>query len=64
MSSPSLIVALDYPDLRAALELRERLTGVVDFFKVGSELFTAGGPEVVEALRGGGGARLPGSDVP
>jgi len=52
MSSPSLIVALDYPDLRAALELRERLTGVVDFFKVGSELFTAGGPEVVEALRG------------
>ncbi len=51
MSSPSLIVALDYPDPRPALELRERLAGLVDFFKVGSELFTAGGPEVVEALR-------------
>ena len=51
MSPPSLIVALDYPDPRLALELREQLAGVVDFFKVGSELFTAGGPEVVEALR-------------
>lgn len=52
MPSPSLIVALDYSDPRPALELREQLAGVVDFFKVGSELFTAGGPEVVEALRG------------
>ena len=52
MSSTSLIVALDYSDPRPALELREQLAGVVDFFKVGSELFTAGGPAVVEALLG------------
>ncbi|MGH9460031.1 MAG: orotidine-5'-phosphate decarboxylase [Vicinamibacteria bacterium] len=49
-SSPTLIVALDFPDPRPAFELRERLDGLVDFFKVGQELFTVAGPQVVEAL--------------
>jgi orotidine-5'-phosphate decarboxylase len=47
---PDLIVALDSPTLGEALALRERLDSVVDFFKVGKELFTAVGPEVLRAL--------------
>lgn len=47
---PTLIVALDFPDPRPALELRDRLDGLVDYFKVGKELFTVAGPQVVEAL--------------
>jgi orotidine-5'-phosphate decarboxylase len=45
------IVALDYPDARSALELVSRLGDSCRFYKVGSELFTASGPGVVEALR-------------
>jgi orotidine-5'-phosphate decarboxylase len=45
-----LIVALDVPTADAALALREELDGVVDFFKVGKELFTAAGPAVLERL--------------
>ena len=51
---PTLIVALDFPDARSALGLRERLDGVVDFFKVGKELFTVAGPQVVDELRRSG----------
>ena len=47
---PELIVALDVPTLPEALELRDRLEGIVGFFKVGKELFTAVGPEVIRAL--------------
>jgi orotidine-5'-phosphate decarboxylase len=50
MSPPTLIVALDVAEARSALELREKLAGVVDFFKVGSELYTAAGPHVVKEL--------------
>jgi orotidine-5'-phosphate decarboxylase len=50
---PELIVALDVPGLDQALSLREKLDGVVDFFKVGKELFTAEGPGVLRALRPG-----------
>jgi len=48
--TPTLIVALDVSDVDHALALRERLAGLVDHFKVGSELFTSAGPPVVEAL--------------
>lgn len=51
---PTLIVALDVPDSRRALGLRERLDGVVDYFKVGKELFTAAGPQIVETLHRSG----------
>jgi orotidine-5'-phosphate decarboxylase len=47
---PELIVALDVPTLSEALALRDRLEGIVGFFKVGKELFTAAGPEVIRAL--------------
>ncbi len=47
---PELIVALDVPTLPEALVLREKLEGVVGFFKVGKELFTAVGPEVLQKL--------------
>ena len=47
-----LVVALDVPDARAALSLVERLGPTADFYKVGLELFTAEGPDVVRRLKG------------
>jgi orotidine-5'-phosphate decarboxylase len=48
--APQLIVALDVPSLSEALELREKLDSVVGYFKVGNELFTAVGPEILQKL--------------
>lgn len=48
------IVALDVPDASSAIALATRLGPACDFVKVGSELFTAAGPEVAGALRAGG----------
>jgi orotidine-5'-phosphate decarboxylase len=45
-----LIVALDVPDAASATALVERLEGTCRWFKVGMELFTAAGPEVLEPL--------------
>ena len=45
-----LIVALDVPEAEQALELVERLAGKIGVFKIGSELFTAAGPELVRQL--------------
>jgi orotidine-5'-phosphate decarboxylase len=45
------IVALDVPTANAALALARALGGQCRFFKVGSELFTAAGPRIVETLR-------------
>ena len=45
------IVALDVPSTKDALRLAARLGERCKFFKVGSELFTASGPDVVRALR-------------
>jgi orotidine-5'-phosphate decarboxylase len=45
------IVALDYPAASAALDLVRRLGDRCDFYKVGSELFTAAGPDIVRQLR-------------
>jgi orotidine-5'-phosphate decarboxylase len=44
-------VAFDVPTLEAALALDERLGRGPELAKVGIELFTAAGPEVVRALR-------------
>lgn len=49
-----LVVALDYPGQREALELVDDLEGTVDFFKVGLQLYTREGPGVVRALKGRG----------
>lgn len=48
------IVALDVPDLEAARRLVGALGPACRFYKVGLELFTAGGPDVVRWLRGEG----------
>ncbi|HYN80778.1 MAG TPA: orotidine-5'-phosphate decarboxylase [Gemmatimonadaceae bacterium] len=45
------IVALDYPDSDSALELVSLLGESCRFYKIGSELFTASGPSIVEAVR-------------
>ncbi|MGH9320714.1 MAG: orotidine-5'-phosphate decarboxylase [Vicinamibacteria bacterium] len=48
--APELIVALDVPTLDQALALRQELDEIVGFFKVGKELFTAAGPEILKRL--------------
>lgn len=45
------IVALDAPALAQAMSLVDALGDSCDFYKVGSELFTAEGPAAVSALR-------------
>ncbi|HJR42590.1 MAG TPA: orotidine-5'-phosphate decarboxylase, partial [Gemmatimonadaceae bacterium] len=52
--SARIIVALDVPRLDAARALVDLLGDGCDFYKVGSELFTAAGPPVAEWLRGAG----------
>ncbi|GIX50287.1 MAG: orotidine 5'-phosphate decarboxylase [Limisphaera sp.] len=51
-----IFVALDVPTADQALELVRDLASVVAGFKVGSELFTAAGPELVRAIRATGAA--------
>ena len=50
VKSGQLIVALDVATLDEAKKLVRALDGIVDTFKVGSQLFTACGPEVVRYL--------------
>jgi len=45
-----LIVALDVPGAKEARSLVGRLAGHVGLFKVGSQLFTAAGPELVQEV--------------
>lgn len=49
--TPRAIVALDVPDGAQALALLARIGARADFVKVGSELFTAAGPELVARVR-------------
>lgn len=46
-----IIVALDVADATHALGLVGQLAGVVGGFKIGSELFTAAGPDIVRKVR-------------
>ncbi len=46
-----VIVALDRPDRDSAMELVDALGDAGDFYKVGLELFTRAGPDVVRELR-------------
>ena len=50
MNSTKIIVALDYADAAAALALVERLNPALCRLKVGKELFTAAGPDLVRSL--------------
>lgn len=45
------IVALDFPDAERAMTLVQVLDEKCRFYKVGSELFTAAGPDVIQWLR-------------
>lgn len=49
-----IIAALDVPTVEAALKLAEEIRPAVGAFKIGSELFTTGGPEIVRRIRGSG----------
>ena len=51
-----IIVALDVPTGEQALKLAEQLAPVAGGFKIGSELFTSAGPEIVKRIRGLGAA--------
>ena len=55
MQNP-IIVALDVPTPERALSLATQLAPVVGAFKIGSELFTSAGPDIVRQLRATGGA--------
>jgi orotidine-5'-phosphate decarboxylase len=50
MQNP-VIVALDVPAAEKALELAAQLASVVGAFKIGSELFTNAGPDIVRRIR-------------
>lgn len=50
MSDPKIIVALDYQDAASALNLVRQLNPQMCRLKVGKELFTAAGPQLVDAL--------------
>jgi orotidine-5'-phosphate decarboxylase len=54
MIDPRVIVALDYPDARSAVELASRLDPALCRLKVGKELYTAAGPSLIEKLRASG----------
>lgn len=51
MTDPKIIVALDYPEAAAALDLVTRLEPALCRVKVGKELFTVAGPQLIEQLR-------------
>ena len=45
-----IIVALDVPTKREALDLIEKLRDQISFFKIGLQLYAAEGPEIVHAV--------------
>jgi orotidine-5'-phosphate decarboxylase len=51
---PRIVIALDYAEPRLAMEMVERLEPSRCRLKVGKELFTRGGPQLVESLRNKG----------
>jgi len=54
ITGPRVIVALDYPDAASALQLVAGLTPDLCRLKVGKELFTRAGPQLVKELAGRG----------
>src|SRR5256884_8649844 len=49
-NADKIIVALDVPTKRQALNLVEQLRDPISFFKIGLQLYTAEGPEIVRAV--------------
>jgi orotidine-5'-phosphate decarboxylase len=54
MTKNKIIVALDLPTKKAALEMVSQLRESVSFFKIGLQLYTAEGPEIVREVLGTG----------
>ncbi len=54
MKDPRIIVALDFPEHRQAVEFSKKVTPDQCRLKVGKELFTSAGPALVEELIGKG----------
>jgi len=55
MQNP-IIAALDVSTAEQALQLAKQIASAVGAFKIGSELFTAAGPDIVRRIRGTGAA--------
>ena len=53
-AADKIIVALDVPTKKEALGLVEQLRKEISFFKIGLQLYTAEGPEVVRAVLASG----------
>ena len=51
-----IIAALDVPTAEQALKLAREIAPVVGAFKVGSELFTSAGPDIIKKIRATGAA--------
>jgi orotidine-5'-phosphate decarboxylase len=51
-----IIAALDVPNAEAALKLASQIAPVVGAFKIGGELFTGAGPDIVRRVRNTGAA--------
>jgi len=49
-----IIAALDVPNAAAALKLAEQIAPAVGAFKIGNELFTSAGPDIVKKIREAG----------
>jgi len=49
-----IIIALDYSNREDALKMVENLSGVISFYKVGLELYTSTGPEIIRDLKAKG----------
>jgi orotidine-5'-phosphate decarboxylase len=49
-----IIVALDVPTAQGARELIKAIGGTVGFFKVGNQLFTSAGPDIIKEVRASG----------
>src|SRR6186713_452154 len=56
MTKNPIIAALDVPTAEQALKLAQEIAPAVGAFKIGSELFTAAGPDVVRRVRDTGAA--------
>src|SRR6266513_3996841 len=54
MTKNKIIVALDVATKKEALDLVDQLGEQISFFKVGLQLYTAEGPEIVRAIRATG----------
>src|SRR4030095_16473297 len=53
-AADKIIVALDVATKKKALELVEQLQDQISFFKIGLQLYTAEGPEIVRAVLAAG----------